>query len=72
MLRAAMMFTSAAALSGNALGRGTLGRGSVRMASSFDDFEERLLAPSKESDGELVSMSSYAGQVVLVENVASL
>ena len=50
-----------------------LGRASkVRRLASFHDFEEHLLAPSADEQGELVSMASYKGQVVLVENVASI
>ena len=70
MYRRSTLFLAA---STSAFQMAALGRASkVRRLASFHDFEEHLLAPSADEQGELVSMASYKGQVVLVENVASI
>jgi len=50
----------------------TAPRRSARLSASFHDFEERLLSPAPGVDGEVVSFQDYKGQVVLVQNVASI
>lgn len=50
----------------------TTGRRGARLSASFHDFEERLLSPAAGVDGDVVPMSDYKGQVVLVQNVASI
>ena len=68
MYRCAALLAGAAAFSSPS----TLARGSTRRLASFHDFEERLLSPAQGVDGDLVSMGDYKGQVVLVQNVASI
>ena len=59
MYRRSTLFLAA---STSAFQMAALGRASkVRRLASFHDFEEHLLAPSADEQGELVSMASYKG-----------
>jgi hypothetical protein len=69
MYRRSTLFLAA---STSAFQMAALGRASkVRRLASFHDFEEHLLAPSADEQGELVSMASYKGAHPVSFRVAS-